>query len=457
MLAAETPLHRRLGERPGGRDPRGGDRGGAARVRTRAEALSLRAIVRYYHGQTPDAVRLGEQALARGRRRPAPAGQGPRPRGLPRDAARPRARQRASSARRSRSSTAVGDAARRPGPPGERPAAPRQLGARPRPRLPRTDEIERGTRADHRGRPHVGARRRRRHRLRAGAPARRPRSGDRDDRAAHPGQGRSGRRRPVQPRVAVRPPGLPRRLGGGRGVAEAAVEGYAREGADVFPSWRLRGMALVAAHRRPARRGASDSRPRGSSSRSRAATSPSRSTTGTSSASSPCRAATSPTRRPADAAAAAAARRAGPATRAASSSTATASRPPSASGDLERAERDRRLARARRAGRADALDPRHRRRVAAASSQAAAGRPRRRPRLARASPRAHDRLPMPFERGRTLLLAGQLHRRRKEKRLADERLREALAIFERSARPSGRIERGPSSPASASGLARRTT
>ena len=30
----------------------------------RAEALSLRAIIRYYHGQTPDAVRLGEQALA---------------------------------------------------------------------------------------------------------------------------------------------------------------------------------------------------------------------------------------------------------------------------------------------------------------------------------------------------------------------------------------------------------
>ena len=31
--------------------------------------------------------------------------------------------------------------------------------------------------------------------------------------------------------------------------ARAAVEGYAHEGADVFPSWRLRGVALVAAHR----------------------------------------------------------------------------------------------------------------------------------------------------------------------------------------------------------------
>ena len=40
------------------------------------------------------------------------------------------------------------------------------------------------------------------------------------------------------------------------------------------------------------------------------------------------------------------------------------------------------------------------------------------------------RLPMPFERARTLLATGQVHRRRKEKRLADERLREALAGFE---------------------------
>ncbi len=42
----------------------------------------------------------------------------------------------------------------------------------------------------------------------------------------------------------------------------------------------------------------------------------------------------------------------------------------------------------------------------------------------------HERLAMPFERGRTLLAKGRLHRRRKEKRLADETLREALAIFE---------------------------
>ena len=48
--------------------------------------------------------------------------------------------------------------------------------------------------------------------------------------------------------------------------------------------------------------------------------------------------------------------------------------------------------------------------------------------------RAHDDLPMPFERGRTLLAKGRLHRRRKEKRLADETLREALACFERARR-----------------------
>ena len=42
----------------------------------------------------------------------------------------------------------------------------------------------------------------------------------------------------------------------------------------------------------------------------------------------------------------------------------------------------------------------------------------------------HDRLAMPFERARTLLAKGRLHRRRREKRLADETLREALATFE---------------------------
>ncbi|MGH9107693.1 MAG: ATP-binding protein [Acidimicrobiales bacterium] len=42
----------------------------------------------------------------------------------------------------------------------------------------------------------------------------------------------------------------------------------------------------------------------------------------------------------------------------------------------------------------------------------------------------HARLPIPFERGRTLLLLGKMRRRAGDKRLARERLEEALAIFE---------------------------
>ena len=62
-----------------------------------------------------------------------------------------------------------------------------------------------------------------------------------------------------------------------------------------------------------------------------------------------------------------------------------------------------------------------------------------------------DRLPMPFERGRTLLAKGRLHRRRKEKRLADETLREALACFESLGARTGPRSRGRSSVASAAG------
>ena len=44
----------------------------------------------------------------------------------------------------------------------------------------------------------------------------------------------------------------------------------------------------------------------------------------------------------------------------------------------------------------------------------------------------HQRVPMPLERARTLLVKGQLHRRRKEKRAAKDTLTEALSVFERS-------------------------
>jgi DNA-binding CsgD family transcriptional regulator len=49
---------------------------------------------------------------------------------------------------------------------------------------------------------------------------------------------------------------------------------------------------------------------------------------------------------------------------------------------------------------------------------------------ARRSVERFDALPMPFERARTSLLLGQIHRRRKEKRLARQALTEALEAFE---------------------------
>src|SRR5439155_1725289 len=44
--------------------------------------------------------------------------------------------------------------------------------------------------------------------------------------------------------------------------------------------------------------------------------------------------------------------------------------------------------------------------------------------------RGFDGLPMPFERARSVLVLGQVHRRRKEKRLARQALQEALGTFE---------------------------
>jgi DNA-binding NarL/FixJ family response regulator len=43
----------------------------------------------------------------------------------------------------------------------------------------------------------------------------------------------------------------------------------------------------------------------------------------------------------------------------------------------------------------------------------------------------HDRLPMPFERARSLLLLGQLQRRQRRKQSASANLQEAFDIFER--------------------------
>ena len=47
----------------------------------------------------------------------------------------------------------------------------------------------------------------------------------------------------------------------------------------------------------------------------------------------------------------------------------------------------------------------------------------------------HRHLPMPFERGRTLLAKGRVHHRRKEKKLADSTLRAAARIFEELGSP----------------------
>ena len=70
----------------------------------RADALSLRAIIRYYHGRVPEAIELGEQALAEAGDDPGLRGEGARAARVPRDAARPRARRRPASTRPSGSS-----------------------------------------------------------------------------------------------------------------------------------------------------------------------------------------------------------------------------------------------------------------------------------------------------------------------------------------------------------------
>jgi len=48
---------------------------------------------------------------------------------------------------------------------------------------------------------------------------------------------------------------------------------------------------------------------------------------------------------------------------------------------------------------------------------------------------AHERLPIPFELGRTLLGKGQIHRRRNERRLAKDALGRSLTIFEELGTP----------------------
>ena len=391
-------------------------------------ALSLRAIVRYYHGQTPDAVRLGEQALAEVGDAPGPG-----------RTVLCRAAFLVAQLDLERAYDLVGGGASDPrGRCGDDVdpdllANVLLLHASAALGLVRgidTAEIERGTRLiseagrawEHDGADGIA--------FGLARQTGRPRPGDRDDRTTHPGQVRPGRRRPVQLRVAVRPPGLPRRLGGGpgerRGRPSRATPARA-------PTSSRHGGCAAWRWSRPTTAG-------------------------------PTRLDDSPTEglelaiargdlalqiyhrhilgfialslgdhRTAD----------GELTIAGTLAEASGTRHPGrfkvdgdrleaalGVGDLERAARHRR--------RSSSTSPMSRRRRGPSrSAPAVAGSSRRRratsTRPSRRSIRAlveHERLPMPFERGRTLLAKGQVHRRRKEKRLADERLHEALAIFE---------------------------
>ena len=217
---------------------------------TRAEALSLRALIRYYHGHTPEAVRLGEEALAE-------AGDEPvrRARVLGRAAFLVMQidldRGNALAAEAIGLLEAVSDVT---------PVDPdllanvlllhasSELGLV---RGLRADEIERGTALiSETGRTweHDGA---------DGIAYGLARQLDDVDlgriamteRLIQAKSGPGG----DDPFNLVSLSGLQVFRGdwvAARASAEAAVEGYAREGEDVFPSWRLRGVALIAAYER---------------------------------------------------------------------------------------------------------------------------------------------------------------------------------------------------------------
>lgn len=394
---------------------------------TRAEALSLQALIRYYHGQTPAAVQLGEQAMAE-------AGDDPirRARVLGRasflvmqvDLERGNAlAAEAIGLLRSVSDVTAVDP--------DLLANVLLLHASSELGLVRgylADEIERGTALiSEAGRTweHDGA---------DGIAYGLARQLDEVDRAiamterlirAKSGPGGN------DPFNLVSLSGLQVFRGdwtAARSTAEAALEGYAREGADVFPSWRLRGVALVAAFQGrtdEARRLAGEGLELAIAGGDLALEVYHRQILG-------FVALTLGEARESDA----------QLTTAASVAEASGTRHPGrfkldgdrveaalAMGDVDRAGQI--VDWLEHAGRVAptpwtlAIGARGRGLVDAAVGDLDAA-------LA-ALERAlveHERLPMPFERARTLLAIGQVHRRRKEKRLADERLREALGIFE---------------------------
>lgn len=392
----------------------------------RAEALSLRAIIRYYHGQTPDAVRLGEQALSE-------VGNDPRLRAKVLGRAAFLVMQVDLERGNRLAAEAIG-LLERVGTGTVDPdllANALLLHASSELGLVRgllTAEIERGIALiteTGRSWEHDGA---------DGIAYGLARQLDEVDRAIEMTErlirsksGPGG----DDPFNLVSLSGLQvfrGDLAAARRSAEAAVEGYAREGADVFPSWRLRGVALVAAYEgrvEEARRFAAEGLDLAIASGDLALEVYHRQVLG-------FVALSTDDVGEADAQLTAADRAA----------TASGTRHPGrfkldgdrveaalAIGDVERA-----------AGIVAWLE--HAGQVAPTPWTLAIGaRGRGLVQAARGDVDgaleslglaldAHLRLPMPFERARTILGMGQLHRRHKEKRLADERLHEALEIFE---------------------------
>ena len=397
----------------------------------RAEALSLRGLIRYYHGQTPDAVRLGEQAMAE-------VGDDPILRATVLGRAAFLVMQ--VDLERGNAIAAEGLALLEPA------GRSRDPDVRPEPDLLanllllhasselglvrglRTDQIERGTAliSEHgRSWEHDGA-----DGIAYGL-ARQlddvDRAIDMTERLIREKSGPGG----SDPFNFVSLSGL-QVLRGELAAAEAsaltAVEGYGREGADVFPSWRLRGVALVAAHlgrAEEARRLSSEGLDLAIASGDLALEVYHRQILGF---------------------VALSVGDAGEAdrqlTEAARAADASGTRHPGrfkidgdrveavvGIGDLDRA-----------AGIVEALEQAARvaptpwTLVMAARGrgllQAARGDLDAAVDSCEQALAAHERLPMPFERARTLLLLGVVHRRRKEKRLADERLQEALRAFD---------------------------
>jgi DNA-binding CsgD family transcriptional regulator len=398
----------------------------------RAEALSLRAIVRYYHGRTPEAVRLAEAALAE-------VGHVPLLRAKVLGRAAFLVMQVDLERGNGLATEGLGllqDGA------GERDVDPdlhanllllhasSELGLV---RGLRADEIERGQRliTEHgRSWEHDGA---------DGIDYGLARQLDEVDRAiamterfirAKSGPGGD------DPFNLVSLSGLQVLRGdwpAARASAEAGVEGYAREGAEVFPAWRLRGLALVDAHQGrvgEARTAATEGLELALASGDLALEVYHRQILG-------FVALSVGDLREADV----------QLSRAVEVAEASGTRHPGrfkldgdlveslvALGELDRAatvvERLEHAAEVAPTPWVRAIGARGRGLLAAAAGDLDAS--------LMALDRAvheHARLPMPFERARTLLAKGRVHRRRKEKRLADESLHEALDGFERLGAP----------------------